>query len=164
MRTSINIKNDDYKFKFRVSGLIIRNNKLLTVEMDDSGFLCLPGGHVELGETTEEAVIRELYEETTKTVIIKKYLGVTENYFINKYNTQVHEIAFYYLMDFTNENIEMNDFNLIEKDKGHNIKLSFKWLNINELDNYNIQPVFLKEILKTNILEFNHIIIKDIKN
>ena len=164
MRTSINIKNDNYKFKFRVSGLIIRNNKILTVEMDDSGFLCLPGGHVELGETTEEAVIRELYEETAQSVIIKKYLGVTENYFINKHKTQIHEIAFYYLMDFTNENIETNDFDLIENDKGHNIKLSFKWININELDNYNLKPLFLKQILKTDNLEFNHLIIKDMKN
>lgn len=164
MRTSINITNNDYKFKFRVSGLIIRNNKLLTVEMDDSGFLCLPGGHVELGETTEEAVIRELYEETTKTVIIKKYLGVIENYFINKYNTQVHEIAFYYLMDFTNENNEMNDFTLIENDKGDNIKLDFRWIDINDLDKYNLKPAFLKELLNKDKLEFNHLIIKDIKN
>ena len=39
MRESIKIKTDDYNFKFRVSGLIIRNNKLLLVDMDDSGFL-----------------------------------------------------------------------------------------------------------------------------
>ena len=38
------------------SGLIIKDNKLLLVDMDDSGFLCLPGGYVELGETTEVAV------------------------------------------------------------------------------------------------------------
>ena len=63
MRESIKIKTNDYNFKFRVSGLVIRNNKLLLVDMDDSGFLCLPGGYVELGETTEEAVKRELIEE-----------------------------------------------------------------------------------------------------
>ncbi len=56
MRESIKIKTDDYNFKFRVSGLIIKDNKLLLVDMDDSGFLCLPGGYVELGETTEVAV------------------------------------------------------------------------------------------------------------
>lgn len=54
MRESIKKKTNDYNFKFRVSGLIIKNNKLLLVDMDDSGFLCLPGGYVELGETTEE--------------------------------------------------------------------------------------------------------------
>lgn len=48
MRESIKMKTNDYNFKFRVSGLNIKNNKLLLVEMDDSGFLCLPGGYVEL--------------------------------------------------------------------------------------------------------------------
>ena len=71
MRESIKIKTNDYNFKFRVSGLVIRNNKVLLVDMDDSGFLCLPGGYVELGETTEEAVKRELIEEIGKDVTIK---------------------------------------------------------------------------------------------
>ena len=43
-----------------MSGLIIKNNKLLLVDMDYSGFPCLPVGYVELGETTEDAVKREL--------------------------------------------------------------------------------------------------------
>ena len=84
MRESIKIKTDNYNFKFRVSGLIIKNSKLLLVDMDDSGFLCLPGGYVELGETTEIAVKRELLEEVGKKFNISKYLGVVENYFINK--------------------------------------------------------------------------------
>ena len=138
MRESIKIKTDDYNFKFRVSGLIIRNNKLLLVDMDDSGFLCLPGGYVELGETTEEAVKRELIEEIGKDVIVKKYLGVVENYFINKFGRKMHEISFYYLMDFTHLNIEESNFTLIENDKGHNIKLDFKWINLDELDKFDI--------------------------
>lgn len=53
--------------------------------MDDSEFLCLPGGYVELGESTELAVKRELFEEVGKKFDISKYLSVVENYFINKY-------------------------------------------------------------------------------
>ena len=74
MRESIKIKTDNYNFKFRVSGLIIKNSKLLLIDMDDSGFLCLPGGYVELGETTEIAVKRELLEEVGKKFNISKYL------------------------------------------------------------------------------------------
>lgn len=81
MNESIKIKTNDYNFKFRVSGLIIKNKKLLLVDMDNSKFLCLPGGYVELGETTEEAVKRELLEEVGKKFDISKYLGVVENYF-----------------------------------------------------------------------------------
>ncbi|MBQ7140519.1 MAG: NUDIX domain-containing protein [Bacilli bacterium] len=162
MRDSIKMKTDDYNFKFRVSGLIIRNNKILLVDMDDSGFLCLPGGYVELGETTEEAVKRELIEEIGKDIMVKKYLGVVENYFINKFSKKMHEISFYYLMDFVSCDVEESNFTLIENDKGHNIKLDFKWINIDEVDNFDIRPNFLKDLFKNNNLEFNHLIFNEL--
>ena len=162
MRESIKVKTNDYNFKFRVSGLIIKNNKVLFVDMDDSGFLCLPGGYVELGETTEEAVKRELVEEIRKEVIVENYLGVVENYFINKYNKKMHEISFYYLINFIDNDFDEVDFTLIENDKGHNIKLDFKWIDINNLDNFDIRPSFLKKIIN-NKLEFNHLIFNELE-
>ncbi len=163
MRESIKIKTNDYNFKFRVSGLIIRSNKLLLVDMDDSGFLCLPGGYVELGESTEEAVIRELVEETKKKVRIIKYLGVVENYFINKFQKKIHEIAFYYLLEFVDNLVKEDNFTLIENDKGHEIKLDFKWIDINELNNFDVRPYFLKDLIN-NDLEFNHLIFNELIN
>ncbi len=162
MRESIKMKNNDYNFKFRVSGLIIKNNKLLLVDMDDNGFLCLPGGYVELGETTEEAVRRELKEEIQKDVKIEKYLGVVENYFINKYSKKMHEISFYYLMDFVSNDIDDNDFTLVENDKGRTIKLDFKWIDINDLNDFDVRPALLKNIIN-NKLEFNHLIFNELK-
>ena len=162
MRESIKMKNNDYNFKFPVSGLIIKNNKLLLVDMDDNGFLCLPGGYVELGETTEEAVRRELKEEIQKDVKIEKYLGVVENYFINKYSKKMHEISFYYLMDFVSNDIDDNDFTLVENDKGRTIKLDFKWIDINDLNDFDVRPALLKNIIN-NKLEFNHLIFNELK-
>lgn len=161
MRESIKIKTRNYNFKYRVSGLVIKNNKLLLVDMDDSGFLCLPGGYVELGETTEVAVKRELLEEVGKKFDISKYLGVVENYFINKYSKKIHEISFYYLM-IPIENMDTNDFTIIENDKGHKIKLDFKWIDLNEINNYDIRPSFLKQILESKKLEFNHLIFNEL--
>ena len=162
MRESIKMKTNDYNFKFRVSGLVIRNNKLLLVEMDNSGFLCLPGGYVELGETTEEAAKRELTEEIGKEVTIKKYLGVVENYFINKFSKKIHEISFYYTMDLVDKKLEQKNFTLIENDKGHNIKLDFKWIDLDEIDKFDIRPKFLKDLFKNNNLEFNHLIFDEL--
>lgn len=160
MREHIKIKNEHYTFKFRVSGIIIRDNKVLMVEMDDAGFFCLPGGHVELGETTEEAMLREMKEETNKDTYIKKYLGNIENFFINKHNIGIHEIAFYYLMDFK-EDVKLKDLTRIENDEGTDVKLNFKWFDLDKLNDVNIKPTFLKEILTSENLEFNHLVIKD---
>lgn len=159
MRESIKMQKENCNFKFRVSGLIIRNNKILLVDMDNSGFLSLPGGHVELGETTKEAIIREIKEETKKEITIKKYLGVIENYFINKHGIKTHEIAFYYQLNFVDNKINEEDFMLIENDKGNKIKLDFKWIDIENIEKYNVRPTFIKELLKNNNLEFNHIIL-----
>ena len=49
-----------------VVGISIINEEILLVKRGvepDISSWCLPGGFMELGETTEEAVIRELYEE-----------------------------------------------------------------------------------------------------
>ena len=40
------------------------------------GEFALPGGFVDIGETVEEACIRETYEETNIRVTIKKLIGV----------------------------------------------------------------------------------------
>lgn len=159
MREHINIKNEHYTFKFRVSGVIIRNGKVLLVEMDNAGFFCLPGGHVELGETTEEAMIREMKEETTKDTYIKEYLGNIENFFVNKHNVSIHEIASYYLMDFKDD--EIKDLSRIENDEGTLVNLNFKWFDLKELKNVNIKPAYLRDILNKDNLVFNHLIIKD---
>lgn len=162
MRDSIKIKTDDYNFKFRVSGITINNGKVLLVDMDDSGFLCLPGGYVELGETTEEAILREMEEEIRKKFHIAKYLGVVENYFINKYNKKMHEISFYYLVE-TKDTVKDENFTLIENDKGHNIKLDFKWIDLKKIEEYDVRPSFLKYILKQRVQEFNHLIFSEVK-
>ena len=158
MRDSIRMKNEDFYFKFRSAGIIIKNNKVLLVEMDNNGYYCLPGGYVEIGETTVDAIKREYAEEAKMNVRVLKYLGMVENYFVTKSLRRMHEISCYYLLDIEDNN-NLENFSLIENDNDHIVRLDFKWIDINEIDNYDIRPSFLKNLLKSPELEFKHLIL-----
>ena len=43
--------------------IVIKDGKILVGERKDTGLLCGPGGHIEMGETPEDAAIRETREE-----------------------------------------------------------------------------------------------------
>ncbi len=144
MNQDIKIKINGLGFKYRVSGILIKDNKLLTVQIDDNGFYCLPGGHVEIMESSEEAVLREFKEETKIDVSVKKLLYMTENFFEGKLG-KYHELGMYYLLS-NKENLDIKDYTLVEKDKSGDVKLEFKWMDINNLENF--KPDFLKYELK----------------
>ncbi|MEF8848611.1 MAG: NUDIX hydrolase, partial [Candidatus Thermoplasmatota archaeon] len=60
-------------------GIILKNNKILLIKRKNPPFQnqwALPGGFVEYGEKTEDAVKREIYEETNLKTKILKLLGV----------------------------------------------------------------------------------------
>jgi 8-oxo-dGTP diphosphatase len=62
-----------------VDGVLVTNGKILLVRRGrepEKGKLALPGGFVEYGERTEEAVVRELKEETGLTTRPIRLLGV----------------------------------------------------------------------------------------
>ncbi len=159
--TDIRIKSDEADFKMRVNGLIIQDNHVLLVHINDCTYLSIPGGHVELGETSEEAVIREMKEETQTDCKIAQLLGIVENFFINNKHKKIHELSFYYVMkplDYMNH----NNFTIIENDKAKQVKLAYEWIDINELNNYDIRPSFIKDIIKNQTI-FHHMIIDETK-
>lgn len=41
-------------------------------------------------------------------------------------------------MSFVNNDVGDEELSLIENDKGHRVKLDFKWLDINDLNDYDI--------------------------
>lgn len=83
-----------YKVWNGASAIIIKGNSVLMIRTKNSNSWSIPSGGVEVGETAEEACIREIAEETgyeakivkelhTKKTIIKEY-KVTTQYFLCK--------------------------------------------------------------------------------
>ena len=156
----IKLKTTSKKFKYRVNGIIIHNGKILTLKMNNNISNCLPGGHVELGEDSKTAILREMLEEIETKVTIQKEISVAENFYIDRNNLKTHEVSFYYLVEPENfDKIPLSDYTTKELDKGKLKTHNFEWIDISNLKNVDFRPKFLKEKLITNNLDFEHIII-----
>ena len=73
---SFKYENLKGKFNFRVAAFIQNGEKLLLQKSDKDSFYGLIGGRVSFGETTFEAIIREVNEETEVTLNDKNYLNI----------------------------------------------------------------------------------------
>jgi 8-oxo-dGTP diphosphatase len=64
--------------KHGVVGVIRENDRFLVIrrsmKVRAPGLLCFPGGHIEAGETFEEAIIREMLEELSLNVTVERHL------------------------------------------------------------------------------------------
>ena len=137
------------KFKFRVGGILHCGGKYLAVKMNNNNFFCLPGGHVEIGEDTQQAVLREMREELGFEVKIDRLVAVNENFFLAEDKKQLHELGFYYVVSAVNESdINKSDYQIDEHDKGKIVHLDFKWFSLDELKNIDFRPKFLVECLE----------------
>ncbi len=84
--------------RLTVDGVIMKNKMILLIKRGNEPFQgqwALPGGFVEYGETTEEAVIREVREETGIKGSIQKILGV---YSDPERDPRGHTISIVYLL------------------------------------------------------------------
>lgn len=59
----ISFKTGNQKFNYRVCAMMISDGKILAMHDERSPYYYLPGGRVAIGETAENAVIREVQEE-----------------------------------------------------------------------------------------------------
>src|SRR5579884_4204091 len=59
-----------------VNVAIFRDGKILLTKRDDYHVWCLPGGHIDPGETFPQAAVREAREETGYEVSLTRLIGV----------------------------------------------------------------------------------------
>lgn len=155
----LKIKQSNINFKSRVAGIVINDNKVLAVKMMDNPYFCLPGGHIKFGESSDEAVLREMEEEINCKFKINKIIAIIENFYEKK-GSRFHEIGYYYLVDNL-EKLNFNDYSRIENDEGILKNLEFKWISLDELHNYDFRPENIKTQLINNFFNLNHYIIKE---
>lgn len=116
--------------------VIRRNNMILLAHKKGENNTFLPGGHVNYGEYTEEALKRELLEEIGIEVKVKGFMGIIE-YQYKEYNgNHHHEINFIYMVETLN------------KIKSRETHISFQWCEIGKLDEKTLLPDILTKLIK----------------
>lgn len=137
-----NIRADGKNFRYRAAAIIIENGKVLLIKSKFGDYYYSVGGGVHIGETAEEAVRREVYEETGVKYEVDRLAFVHENFFTEDSDPGCpyhHEVAFYYLMKPCGKKYHAAS----ETDAGEKLC----WLPIEELGAYKAYPEFLKDKL-----------------
>ncbi len=130
------IKISKEKFKLRTSayGIIKHEEKLLLIKPRSCNKWFFPGGGIEQGELIEDAIIREVKEETGINTEIEKFFAHKETFFYYDPSDEAFQnYSFYYFCKPTTFNIS-EDF-IASGDKSENPE----WVDISTLKKEDFQ-------------------------
>ena len=140
----ISYKTESGKFNYRVCAMIISDGKILAMHDERSPYFYLPGGRVKMGETAEDAVIREVREELGIIAKIARPLWLNQAFFTEDVDhLRYHELCIYFLMDISETDLleRGNVFTVNEGKRTH----AFEWLSFDRLEDEYFYPLFLKK-------------------
>lgn len=140
----LSFRRDNQKFNYRVCAMIISGNRILAMHDERSPYFYLPGGRVTMGETAEQAVIREVQEELDITPKIIRPVWLNQAFFTEEVdNLRYHELCIYFLMDISKTDLLKNG-NIFSKTDGKHSHV-FEWLEFGRLKDEYFYPLFLKK-------------------
>lgn len=143
-------------FRYRAAAIIVEDDCVLFAGNEIDDYLYSIGGGVHMNETSEEAVVREVFEETGVRYEVDRLAIIHENFFDSNGGTldgfKCHEVAFYYLMKSRGTKELHSDSYTC------GVKESMHWIPIKDLGKYKAFPTFFQEYLKNIPNEIVHIV------
>ena len=129
-------KVGDTVFGVRATALILQKRKLLVTK--DKGKYYTIGGAIQVNESTEDAIVREVREELGVKAEALQLAFVVENRF-EQDGVFYHNIEFHYLVNL----LEDAPLTMLEDEK----RQPCEWIDIDKLEGINLVPAFLKTAL-----------------
>lgn len=158
-------------FGTRVAGLMVHNSRVLLCRLVEDDIWVIPGGGINLHETSHEAVKGEFMEEAELEIEVDRLLWVIENFFVlEPEKERCHGIELYFLVsasesesklkqdEFHGEEDYWEDWKVVP---GKTQPLIFKWFAPDEIDGVNLKPDLLKKLLKEIPDHTMHIVNKE---
>ena len=161
---NLTINTDEGKFHVRVAAIIYNSDKtkIFMQKQKNKDYYMFPGGRIKLYEDSLNAIKRELEEELG----LKEdnlYLKYIEENFISLKDKKYHELGFYYVLQINEDKYgyySNNEYH--SKDEENEGKSIFKWIDIDNLDNTDILPNYMKDKIKDiKTKDLEHIIYKE---
>lgn len=138
----------DFRFSYRVAGILVRDGKVLLHKATNEEGFAFPGGHVSFGETNEQTLIREFKEEINVDIIIGDLKWVAEIFF-PMHEKSCHQICLYYIVNLSDEKQFLPDTVFIggEYFEGRSFDIEFHWIPLCELNTHEVYPPQAKELI-----------------
>ncbi len=141
----MDVKYTDNGFYFclRVSAIVFNKDlsKVLLFNVEGRQFYLLPGGKIHQLEESLDGIKREISEELGWENIDYSFFGISEEYVTDK-GCDNHQINLIY-KGIYKDDIKEEQFKGLEGDWAN-----FRWVDVKDIDNYNIFPEFTKRVIK----------------
>ncbi len=155
MKYDCGFQKENNWFRYRAAAIIVEDGCVLFAGNERDNYYYSIGGGVHMNETAEDAVIREVFEETGVHYEVDRLAVIHENFFDGDGSLDgycCHEVAFYFLMKPRGTK-ELNSDSYTG-----GVKENMYWLPIGELENHRAYPTFMKEYLEKMPKEIVHIV------
>jgi ADP-ribose pyrophosphatase YjhB (NUDIX family) len=144
------------RFHYCVDGVCIHQEHVLLCSAGQSDYWFTPGGRVELGETSQQALRREMQEELGEDVTVGRLLWIVENLFMIGAEP-THEVALMYAVTLppTSPLLHLAHERVTE-DAG--MTLTLRWFPLAKLGELDLRPTFLRTAFQQLPQQTTHVV------
>ena len=147
---------EEHWFRYRAAAIIVEDGCVLFAGNEREDYYYSVGGGVHMGETAEDAVVREVFEETGVRYEIDRLAVIHENFFSESGGSlkglDCHEICLYFLMKPRGARTLHSDSHTL------GVREEMHWVPIDRLDACKAFPSFLKDYLGREHSGIEHIV------